>query len=283
MAEIAVLEEKVVKAEAKVAKCKKTIERHEKQLEKKVQAGAEGYEIKFKENDVKGATQKLQEAEQILENWKAKLSVEIEKERFLEGNAPQVIKDFLEDWKSKAYEWHVQRYEAYQLFKKSLAEKKYEAQVVCVKATPEYARYLGDDGEIDEYYRNDLMNVFPRTQMDKYLKELSLDSRSIRERLNDFAGATVLHMTGIYNKEERLKWLNTRLEKEKKAKMLDLVTRINSVVGTIQDATDLRISPVGNLDGIIQGETGSAKVATIGAGGWNIQCWHYRTLVNKID
>ena len=39
----------------------------------------------------------------------------------------------------------------------------------------------------------------------------------------------------------------------------------------------------GEINGIAEGEKGRAKVETIGAGGYNIQCYHFRVLVNKIE
>lgn len=279
---IADLELKVTKASEKVEKCKKTIERHEKQLAKKIKDGAPEYDIKWKNEDIKGATKKLNEAERILGNWQQKLSEEKEKERFLEGNAPQVVKDFLEEWKTKAYEWYIRRFEAYKQFKKDLEDQVYEAQVECVKLTPEYSRYLDENGEIDKYYQRNLLNVFPRKPMETYLKERYLDWRSVENKKVNFAGKVILHMETIYDVEERLMWLDKTLEQEKKAKMLDLITRINKVIGVITDASQLSISEIGNLNGIIEGENGKAKVETIGAGGWNIQCFHFRTLVNKL-
>lgn len=60
-----------------------------------------------------------------------------------------------------------------------------------------------------------------------------------------------------------------------------IIERTNSIVGTITDASDLRVGDKGDLNGFIKGENGVAKVQTIGAGGYNIQCFHFRTLINR--
>lgn len=53
-------------------------------------------------------------------------------------------------------------------------------------------------------------------------------------------------------------------------------------VGTITDAAALYIGPEGDINGIIVGTEGKAKIQTIGAGGYNIQCFHFRTLIHEI-
>lgn len=261
MADITVLKEKVQKATEKVEKCKNTITRHEGILAKKIKAHDE-YGIRSKEREIEGAKSKLNVAQEILENWEAKLNVEIEKERFLEGNAPQVIKDFLERWKKLAYDWHVKRYDDYQVFKAKIDKESDEAH-----------KKVGVDVE---------MCFPPNKEQKALLIEMSLDWFSVKQRKESFAGRNVLKMDDIRKEEERLQWLDKMLEAEKKAKMLDLINRINAVVGSITDAQYLSVSPEGNLNGIITGEQGRAKIETIGAGGYNIQCFHYRTLIHKL-
>lgn len=282
MSRIAELQEKVAKAEEKVEKCKKTIEKHETQLAKKIASGDSQSDIKWKQEDIKGATKKMEAAQIILENWKVKLNIEIEKERFLNDNAPQVIKDFLEQWKQMAYDWHVKRYEDYLKYKEELKEDQKASEIEYIESQPEeFARYLDENGKIsEENYRWATSTI--NKGMEKHLKEKELDWKSIKSRLTSFAGVAVLHMATYYNEKERLAWLEKTLEAEKQAKMLDLIDRINKVVGTITDATTLRIK-AGNLNGIIVGEKGKAKVETIGAGGYNIQCFHYRTLVHEVN
>lgn len=287
MADINNLKERVTKAEEKVEKCKKTIERHEKaivnkiaKLEKIVGEGIKDfqalkdnarnsedlgysswdvYEIEGKQDDLKGAKRKLEDAERILAGHEERLAVEIEKERFLEGNAPQVIKDFLEEWKEMAYEWHVKRYDDYLRFSKALD-----------KRVEEFEKEIG----IQE-------SMMPNRTQRVLLEEAELDWRSVGQRKASFAGQAVLKMVEIGDESKRLAWLNKMLEEEKKAKMLDLINRISNVVGTITDAKALTING-GNLNGIIIGEKAKAEVQTITAGGWNIQCWHYRTLVREL-
>ena len=58
--------------------------------------------------------------------------------------------------------------------------------------------------------------------------------------------------------------------------------RIMSTVGTITDTAALYIGPEGDINGIIVGTEGKAKIQTIGAGGYNIQCFHFRTLIHEI-
>lgn len=62
----------------------------------------------------------------------------------------------------------------------------------------------------------------------------------------------------------------------------DLFVRVYNVAGTMIDASDLKLNSKGGLDGIVIGEKSKALVKTIGAGGYNIQRYHYRTIIHKI-
>lgn len=288
MAKIENLKTRVQKSQETVEKRKATIARHEKQLVKKIgtletKSGRtidiqnmdsykwdengksydyywEACDVCSKLDDIKGAKKKLAEAERVLGNWIEKLDAEMEKEDFINNDVPQVIKDFLEAWKVMAYEWHVKRFNDYQVFKQRLDEEEKEAKAE-----------LGIE-----------KHRFPTRAQEKVLKEKELDWKSIQARKANFAGGTILYMDSIYKEEERLAWLDKTLEADKKAKTIDLINRINHVVGAITDASNLKVSNAGNLNGVITGTKGKAKVETVGAGGWNIQCFHYRTLVHEV-
>jgi hypothetical protein len=75
-------------------------------------------------------------------------------------------------------------------------------------------------------------------------------------------------------------WLDNELTKEMNNKLVDLMTRVTKITGTITDA-DLYINK-GDLNGNVTGERGIANVYTIEAGGWNVQRLHLRVLVRKI-
>lgn len=88
------------------------------------------------------------------------------------------------------------------------------------------------------------------------------------------------------------KRLDNILEREATAKYKDLVKRISTIVGNIEDVSNLSIGrQSGELNGIVKGDKGKAKIFTIGAGGENTdiivnskhgQIYHYRVLVKPV-
>jgi hypothetical protein len=289
--DVKTLQEKVAKATENVEKRGKTIERHEAQLAKKIevlvklgydkyvimtdidkikwptpgQGGGPHYweacEVEGKRRDIKDATKKLHEAQQVLSNWQRKLQDEMDKEQFIDEAIPEVIKQFMESWKKMAYKWHIIRYKKYKL--------------LCMKLEKRAKKAIEESG-IENTWQN-------RKALNDYLESKKLDYDTRKRITRGFGGMTVLEMERIRNWEDRHTYLDKVLEAEKRAKMLDLVHRITDVVGAITDAKGLRVSQKGNLDGLIVGTVGKARISTIGAGGYNIQCFHFRTLVHKID
>lgn len=87
------------------------------------------------------------------------------------------------------------------------------------------------------------------------------------------------HMKNARHPNEEL--IRKLIESEKEYKVRDLVYRVENVTGKITDAKYLSVGEKGDLTGYIVGEDGRAWVETISAGGWNIQCFHFRTIVSK--
>ena len=127
----------------------------------------------------------------------------------------------------------------------------------------------------------DLANLWPRKDVDEFLHERGLDYYQIQRKLKGEGDGVTFRLLEIHDDQEREAWLERAMEEEKRAKLLDLIGRIMSTVGTITDADALRIGPEGDINGYIEGTEGKAKIQTIGAGGYNIQCFHFRTLIHE--
>lgn len=72
------------------------------------------------------------------------------------------------------------------------------------------------------------------------------------------------------------------LNEEANRKYDFIIERTNAIVGEITDASGLSVGSKQDLNGFIVGTRGTAKVQTIGAGGYIIQCFHFRTLINAV-
>lgn len=190
------LEQKVIDAEGRVAKREAVLKKHNSQLAKMIEKGADHFDISIKREGIKSATSKLAEGR-----------------------------------------------------------------------------------ELTDY---DLANLWPRRDVDAFLSERGLEYRQIQKKLREAGDQITLKLLEIHNEDEREAWLEKTMEEEKRAKLLDLIGRIMSTVGTITDAAALYIGPEGDINGIIVGTEGKAKIQTIGAGGYNIQCFHFRTLIHEI-
>ena len=237
------LREKLEKAQEKVEKCKATIERHQKQAEKKLQIvkdngwenGLENdscyrgdnynYEAlssisdyHWKLDDIENATNKLKEAEQIVQNWKDKLDRQLEIEHTLITKVPDAFK--------QAREELVERWTKYDIAERDIMLQKKK-----------------------ELSYEDFRKLYKYTEEDS-LKHTDEEFRKIEERNADI-------------------WL------------IDLYNRVYAITGEVTDCSSLWFRGKG-LDGTVVGENGIAEVNTIGAGGYNIQRFHLRVLVNDI-
>lgn len=79
------------------------------------------------------------------------------------------------------------------------------------------------------------------------------------------------------NEEKMIK----RVTWDANAKYDHLIEQVEEITGEITDARQLEIGDKGEINGYIIGKSGKASVQTIGAGGYNIQRFHFRTLVHE--
>ena len=275
------LEAKTINAQATVAKKRAVIEKHRTQLAKMISKGADEWDIRFKREEIAEAIKKLEEAERVAKNWEDKLGEHITRDAFIEANAPQVIKDFLENWKANAIAYYLKNRIDFIDYQKDLWKREREARREALKTLPELEdeRKRFADREPSDF---ELGNLWPRKPVEEFLKERGLDYNSVREKLAARSDPITAKLVQTRNKEEREAWLEKTIEEEKKAKLADLISRINKVVGTITDASSLTIGGKGDINGFVVGTEGKAKVETIGAGCYNIVCFHFRTLIHEI-
>lgn len=275
------LEAKVINAQATVTKRKAVLAKHHEQLAKLIAKGADAFDIRWKEDDIKTATQKLADAERIAQNWQEKLGAQISRDAFIEANTPQVIKDFLEKWKASAIEYYRERRLNFIAYRKELRQKEREARLEALRTLPELERYreIYKDREPSD---SDLANLWPRKAVEDFLKERGLDYKGVHEKLAARTDAVTNRLLEIRDETERETWLENTMEEEKKAKLADLIGRINKVVGTITDASGLDIGGKGDINGIIIGTEGKAVIETFGVAGYNIVCFHFRTTIREI-
>lgn len=69
------------------------------------------------------------------------------------------------------------------------------------------------------------------------------------------------------------------IKEDKQLKKLSLIYKVKNRIGKVVDGRGLYVANDGNINGRVVGDKGSAVVQTILAGGYNIQCLHYRVLV----
>lgn len=191
----------------------------------------------------------LNEARKTLAKYETQLNalVNYENETKIE-----VIWNFLLDWKQKAYNWYVKNAEHY-IFLRS-----------------EYSTKLSQ-------YRESHLEEFKKRYGDRWAESYLRDSfhHQYYSNISEFTKSIV--ECGEINYSKLEKFLNEELDRKYK----DMVFRVTKITGEIIDAQNLRIS-VGDINGIIVGQKAKATINTISAGGYNIQCFHYRVLVKEV-
>lgn len=207
----------------------------------------------YSEYDLKWCLKDIEAAKKALDDYKKQMAEE--QDKAASRNVP-AITAFLDAWKVRCTEWHMRRYS--------------EWQIACAKRRKRV--------EESEYMKRLNDWAWKRDNRDEWKK---LD-REYREEAKTFeqewAGIAKLAHTS----EGFEKALVKMLDAEYRAKYDWMLEQVIAITGEIKDASCLRVAEKGELNGYIIGEKGTAGINTFSAGGWNIQCFHYRTQVRKI-
>lgn len=230
----------------------------------------------YSEYDLKRCLKDIEEEQKLLDDYKAQLEAENEKAN---SRNVTVIIEFLEMWKANARKYYtegVNALKAYYTEKQNLKDlrNKIPEDYWFSNKTPAQIAY------------EEAHNIFWKKCHGYYETRMKPDywgkMRETEVKVHDGEYEWLRPYTNEETLEEALVRLEADLVEEANRKYDFIIERTNKIVGTITDADNLRIGAKHDLNGYIIGTKGVAKVQTIGAGGYNIQCFHFRTIINEM-
>ena len=205
--------------------------------------------------DIRRGQKEIDETAEKLVTYKAELESAEEKAN---SRDVQVILDFLKLWKEKVEAYYTKNFSNF-----LEAEKEYS------KFSRSYA----------EWYNTNYSLRGTEEDKQKRIEQKQMQAE-FNDRWSHYFPYLVRDDQG--NHQLDLVKLQKDLVNEANRKYDFIIERTNAIVGQITDASELTIGYKDDLNGYIIGTKGIAKVQTIGAGGYNIQCFHFRTLINKV-
>lgn len=245
----------------------KEVAKLEKKIERIKAAQATNWEKNpyyYSESDLKWAERDLQDAREALVKYSDQLVAEVEKKN---SRNVQVIIDFLNAWKERNRKFYQNTFPKY------------------IEALSEYNKLIGENSD----KRNNLWTIKDLDERRKLRNTLEAEYNGLRKEFRETWNWIAAYEVRQYNAETRryervldVAKLDRELDIEADRKYDFIIERTNEIVGEITDASDLKIGAKADLNGIVIGTKGKAKVTTIGAGGYNIQCFHFRTLIKEV-
>jgi vacuolar-type H+-ATPase subunit I/STV1 len=243
-------------AKIKLEKAYKSLERLERSLEKHI---SENVYTGCVTDDIRRINREIDDIKKSIEGYKEKLSSIQPVEEI------PVLRRFIEKWKRSAIVFYTQEHEKLVAYKKLIQDKQ--------------KIYIEWYKELTGYSYSGCYNASIKETENKRV-ELGIDAESIRKYQKDNFTALTLDI-GI--SEGWKAQLEKYIQAEAERKYRNFLVRIKSCVGDTLDCSGLYISPNAEISGIAVGELGKVRVETITAGGYNIQCLHYRILVNMVN
>lgn len=254
---------------------KKEIEKLQKKLARILEAQASGWEKNpywYREDDIRYTNRDIEQAQKALENYENELA--LANQKAASRNVP-AITEFLDKWLERCTKYYSNGLkEAHEL---SLEIRQLGKATDGFRwGTPEYI-------EADEKYHQAYKAYYAKLHGYFEDREYERNGRKRKQsvKVRDGELEYILpFMERTY--DESMQKVAKVLKEEYNRKYDFIIERTCEIVGTITDATNLRVGSKGDLNGFIIGTDGKAKVSTIGAGGYNIQCYHFRTLIHPI-
>lgn len=255
MATIEFIQKRIAGKEKEIASLTKKLGRIQK-------AEASGWEANnpymYSESDLRYCLKDLELARKALEKYQADLQ---EAENKAASRNVKVILDFLNQWKDRSRKFYQEQFEQYLVA---------EAEM----------RKL--DKAYTESYYSEVRRGPSWKSYDAAYHKARADFNTTWAFLTPYIRMLVNPETHRREPAFNLERMNKDLDTEANRKYDFIIERTVAIVGTITDAANLHIGDKGDLNGYIVGTNGTAKVQTVGAGGYNIQCFHFRTLINEM-
>lgn len=238
----------------RIAGTQKNIAKLEKKAERIAKAKATNWEVNpyyYSEYDERSTAKDLEAARKNLEKYTAQLAQETEKAA--SRNVP-VILEFLDRWQDRVFKFYVNAHPAF------------------IEALNDWYK---EDSDYCDWFNHDSHNA-------------TVEERKARRIAHQDAKKEFQATWGWmeqycdYRHKLDTEKLRKELKQEANRKYDFIIERTNAICGEITDAAGLTIGEKDDLNGFIIGKKGTAKVQTIGAGGYNIQCYHFRTLIHEL-
>ena len=200
----------------------------------------------YSEYDLRVCRNDLARAQKDLEN--CRVEMEASNAKAARRNVP-AISDFLDKWAGYVVRYYMEREAEYREAAKETYGKLHALR----------------NGRVDDMATRKVN----RLEADKLQKDFTVKYGQFLS--HDRNGAAKYEET-----------LRADVEAERLRKYDTLLDAVENITGVIVNASGLNIAGNGDLEGVVRGRQGNARVNTFGAGGYNIQCYHFRTRVTRI-
>lgn len=244
----------------------KELSKLQKKMERILAAKATNWEKNpywYGEDDIRRTQRDIDDVTKSLEEYRVQLQVETQKSN---SRNIQVIIDFLNNWKAASFQFYLE-------------------------SVPKYEVAQAEWHAIDRKYCKDWNTGVIRNMSKEEREQYEVNHEKARQNFYSTWSWIQPYITqkpvvedfevvGYVYSLNKVK-LDKDLDREAERKYDFIIDRTNELVGQITDASNLRVAANGELNGVIIGTDGTASVRTIGAGGYNIQRFHFRTLIHS--
>lgn len=255
----------------------KELDKLNKKLERIRKVEAQNWEdpnpYYYSEYDLRITLKDIEAAQKALDGYKAQLISETEKAN--SRNVPAIV-EFLDGWKARMTSAYTEGLIEY-----------FEEKEMVHNLRKKVTRYYLEASRPEEIEYETARETF-HCKCNGYYEKKEYTNRwgktdYTHVKVRDGEYEWLRPYNGESTMEDALKKLEKDLTQEWNRKYDFIIERTNAIVGTITDAGNLHVGSKGDLNGNIIGTKGIASVQTIGAGGYNIQCFHFRTLINSMN